>query len=52
MKDTTEQYIQDFDEILQKLSDIWSQFLIYGLRLFPAKTYTNFVTMDHFLLDF
>ena len=45
-------YIQNFDETLLNLSNILSQFLLYELRFFTSKTYANFVTMNHFLLDF
>ena len=45
MKVINEQYIQDSDDILQKLINIWSLFLIYELRLFTSKTSTNFETM-------
>ena len=38
--------IQDFDATLEKVLDIWSQFLVYRLRLLTTKTYLNFVMFD------
>ena len=52
MKVKAEQYIQDFGETLLKLSNVWSEFFILKQRLFTSRTYTNFVIIDQFLLDF
>ena len=43
-----EQFFQDFDVILLKVSNILSQFLLFKIRLFTSKTYTKFVTMVSF----
>ena len=40
-----------FDVALFKVSNMQSQFLVYKLRLFTAKTYPNFMRIDHFLRD-
>ena len=43
--------VQDFDVPLLKGSIIRSQFLTCKLRLLTAKTYSNFLAIDPFLLD-
>ena len=52
MKVKDEQYIQDFDETLYKLSNVWSQFLIHNLSIFTSNAYVNFAAVDRFLLQF
>ena len=43
--------IQDFYVALKKLLNLRSRLLVYKLRLYTAKTYPDFVTIDKFLRD-
>ena len=46
-----QRFKNDFYMIMLKVSNIWSQFLVYGRKFFTSKTYPRFVTLDQFLSD-
>ena len=52
MKVKAEQYIQDFDVTLQKISFTCSHLLMYERSIFTSKTYANFAAIDQILLNF